>query len=224
VIVSGSVTGPSSLYRLRTDGTGTAQRLTTGKLGQTPTGWTPDGSELIFLEGGDIYALSMSALTVRPIVVSPQAETHATISPDGKWIAYGLNLSGRSEVFVQPYPGLNGRIQVSTQGGHSPRWTKGGRELLYYQANGISEASIMVVDVTASANFQRPAPRTLFTAPAADLVPTTPSTLYDVTPNGDRIFTSTLTNRTPPAPTKINLILNWFDELRAKVSGGGNPQ
>jgi hypothetical protein len=67
-----------------------------------------------------------------PLIATPAVETHGQISPDGKWIAYTSNLTGRNEVYVQPFPSGTGRYQISNRGGDWPRWKRDGKELLYH--------------------------------------------------------------------------------------------
>src|SRR5262249_40907867 len=124
-----------------TDGEGTEERLTMGEYVQTPSSWSPDGKWLAFTEAGtpatgrDIWVLPLEgeALNAGPEarVRTPANEDNGVFSPNGQWLAYESNESGQFEVYVRPFPGRGGRLQISTQGGLEPVWSRNGRELFY---------------------------------------------------------------------------------------------
>lgn len=114
-----------NLFWIPADDSGPATRLTTSDVAQIPASWTPDGRTLVFHQCAsqcDIWALSMDGerTKVWPVLQTPAQEWHATLSPDGKWLAYMSNESGRPEVYVQPFPGPGARHQISTEGGWFP--------------------------------------------------------------------------------------------------------
>ena len=146
--------GSWNLYWKRADGTGDAERLTESRSLQVPMAWSPDGKVLAFVEqasgsGWDLWTLPMEedgAGGVKPgeptpFLRTPFVEGWLAFSPDGRWIAYNSNESGRHEVYVRPYPGPGGKWQISTSGGEMPTWAKNGRELFYRTA----DSRIMVV-------------------------------------------------------------------------------
>ena len=227
VVFSGTTNGPYNLWLTRSDGGGTAERLTTSAFYQAPQSWSPLGRELIFMEsvhpdtGSDIWALSMQDRSVRPLLHSQFNENYAALSPDGRWLAYTSDASGRNEVYVQPYPNLEHQIPISTDGGDSPRWTRGGRELIYRVPIGEDLVRLMSVDVSASDDFKKSAvPRRLFDLPISKFDTLEVAACFDVTRDGQRILNRTRENKTPPPPKEIRVTLNWFDEVRAKVGGG----
>jgi hypothetical protein len=129
--------GPASnLYVRSADLTGGDQRLTNSPHNQAPFSWTRDG-RLVFQEYSretktDIGVVSLDgAHTPTWLIKGSSDEGRPSISPDGHWLAYQANPSGRFEVFVQPFPQLSDRHQVSTEGGASPLWSPNGRELFY---------------------------------------------------------------------------------------------
>ena len=127
------------LYWQRADGTGAAERLTEGKNRQLPSSWHPSGNFLAFNElnpvtSWDILILPLTgdeASGWKPgsptaFLNSPFPETQAAFSPDGLWLAYASNESGRGEIYVRPFPGPGGTRQVSASGGAWPTWSRSG--------------------------------------------------------------------------------------------------
>src|SRR6185503_15452786 len=120
----------------------------------------------------------------------------SAFSPDGQWLAYDSTESGRPEVYVQPYPGPGGRVQVSTEGGMRPVWAANGRELFYRNSE-----KMMAVPIEMKPSFKAGSPRVLFQgrywSAGHD---------YDVNPAGDRFYLI----QEGPAPTEIRVIQNWL--------------
>jgi len=127
-------------------------------------------------------------------------------SPDGKWVAFQSNQTGANEIFVVPYPGPGGIMQISSGGGTDPRWNHNGRELFFRNGN-----KLMAVDVEGRATFQASTPYELFEKA---------SPFYDVSPDGRRfLMLKPVPSGSGSAsqPDGVHLIVNWFDELRRKV-------
>ena len=168
--------------------------------------------------GRDIWVLRLSDRKAQPFLRTPYDETAPKFSPDGRWLAYVSEESGRREVYVQPYPGPGGKWQISTDGGQEPVWNPNGRELFYR-----SGSKIMAVDVNQSRDregagasaFAAGKPRMLFEGP---YLPTSASfPYYDVSPDGQRFLMLKPVEAQTSAPTQINVVLNWFEELKKKV-------
>ena len=125
------------LYWKPADGRGQAERLTTSEVGQRATSWSPDGQVLALVQGGagDIWMLPLDG-EPSEFIATEFSEQQPTFSPDGEWLAYQSDETGQAEVYVQPYPGPGGRLQISTQGGREPLWGPDGRELFYRDARG----------------------------------------------------------------------------------------
>ena len=168
------------------DGSGGLERLTTSEYVNVPISWSPDGQLLAFIEnnpttGQDIWVLRLE----RPqgAAVPPNAfnESVPRFSPDGRWLAYISNESGRFEIYVQPYPGPGGKWQISTDGGTEPVWNPNGRELFYRSGD-----KMMAVDIATQPSFVAGKPRMLFEGPYVPTPLTIPN--YDVSPDGQRFL------------------------------------
>ena len=208
--------GPANLYWQLADGSGGLERLSTDRYAQIPRSWSPDGQFLAFHENNpktqkDIWVLRMSDRKAQPFLVTPFMEGGPTFSPDGHWLAYASNESGRPEVYVQPYPGPGGKWQISTEGGTEPAWNRNGRELFYRSGN-----KMMALDVATQPSFSAGKPRVLFEGQyfASDwpLI----GTAYDVSADAQRFLMVKATEQASAA-TQINVVLNWFEELKQKA-------
>jgi eukaryotic-like serine/threonine-protein kinase len=225
--------GGRSLAWLAPDGSVPVQRLLTTAM-QVPGSWLPDGRHIIVFHWGDadtthpIRMLTIDehgkATSYQPVDVYPAAFS-PDFSPDGRWLAYTSDQSGKSEVYVQPYPGPGPRLQVSAHGGINPVWNRNGRELFFLTDDKNEPENpihVMAVDVEETAPTLRLSrPRDLFKDYGHLLYGCAPEHCFDVAPDGQHFFT--IQGQPPPQAspvTHINLVLNWLDELREKVPGG----
>ncbi|HEV2521582.1 MAG TPA: protein kinase [Candidatus Acidoferrales bacterium] len=226
--------GPLNPFWQLADGSGGLERLNTSDYNQSPNSWSPDGQLLAFIElnpttGYDIWVLRMGDPPLRsgqassagsgqgrkaqPFLRTPFNEGAARFSPDGRWLAYISDESGRYEIYVQPYPGPGGKWQISTEGGTEPVWNPNGRELFYRSAE-----KMMAVDIATQPSFAAGKPRMLFEGPYVLTGATVPN--YDVSPDGQRFLMLKPAEKPRAAPTQINVVLNWFEELNQKVPTG----
>jgi Tol biopolymer transport system component len=177
---------------------------------QFPMSWSPDGSTLAFHERKpdgerDIWVVSRGGDPV-PFLLTPFDERSPRFSPDGKWLAYVSDESGRNDVYVQPFPGPGSKWLVSTDGGIDPVWSKDGRELFYRH-----DDELMAVSVAATREFSADRPRRLFET-RFDTGDNGPN--YDVSPDG-KWFVTPRSDR-GSAPPELHLVLNWFSEVTAR--------
>ena len=208
------------------DGSGGRERLATSEYVQVPMSWSPDGQLLAFIELNpttslDIWVLRMGdpsagpgqVRKAQPFLQTPFNESVPAFSPDGHWLAYISDESGRYEIYVQPYPGPGGKWQISTDGGTEPVWNRNGRELFYRSGN-----KMMAVDIATKPSFAAGKPRMLFEGPYRPTGTTIQN--YDVSPDGQRFLMLKSGEQGESAPTQINVVLNWFEELKQKVPTG----
>ncbi len=174
--------------------------------------WSRDGRFLIYGKltpetGSDIWVLPREGPSEpQALVSSPFVEWFAQVSPDGNWLAYNSNESGRREVYVQPFPDPGRRTQVSVNGGVQPRWSPAGNELFFY-----NEGQLMAVSYESGAGrFDAGEPRPLFEVPG---FLTGSSSSYAVAPDGQRFLMLKNVDKDP----QIHVVLNWFEELKRLV-------
>jgi Tol biopolymer transport system component len=196
------------------DASGEPESLLAREGAQYATSWSPNGDLLIFDDGStavqnssDIFVLTRQG-SVRPLLATPYEERAGRLSPDGRWLAYHSDESGRLEVHVRPFPNVGaGKTTVSTGGGRRPVWSSNGRELFY-----ASGSAIMRVAVTVRGNtFHAGTPELLFSGPF-DLA----TTDFSVAPDSNHFV---MVESDPNArPTLINIVLNWTEELTRPVA------
>jgi hypothetical protein len=189
------------------------ERLTTKQnVVQNFTSWSGDGQLLAFFEVGgtslrDIWVMPLADRKPQPFLATRFNEGGASFSPDGRWLAYVSNESGRPEIYVQPYPGPGGKWQISTEGGTEPLWNRNGRELFFRNGN-----KMMAVKVATQPAFTPTKPMMLFEKEFA--VSQFPATgiAYDVSADGQRFLMVEESDES--SPQQINVVLNWFNELQ----------
>ena len=197
------------------DGSGAEERLMTSEFPPGASSVSSDGKEVAFYgpgpsTGNDIWILPLQEeRKPRPFLQTPFSEVAPAFSPDGRWLAYTSNESGRNEIYVQPYPGPGGKWLISTDGGTEPVWSRNGRELFYRNGD-----KLMAVDIQTQPAFKAGTPRMLFERPGYQ-VGTRPD--YDVAPDGQRFLMIKHTEQQQSALTQIHVVLNWFEELKRRV-------
>jgi Tol biopolymer transport system component/tRNA A-37 threonylcarbamoyl transferase component Bud32 len=155
--------GVRDLYVRASDGSGDPRLLLHDSHDKDASDWSPDGQFLAYTQEGDTSkAMALRLGTdVKPFALVPEEvdSGEPQFSPDGRWVAYWANQSGRREVFVRPFPGPGGKWQVSVEGGTTPRWSRDGRQLFFIGLN----RTLMAVDIRWNGNaVELSAPRRLF--------------------------------------------------------------
>jgi serine/threonine protein kinase/Tol biopolymer transport system component len=210
--------GPLNIFWQLADGSGGFERLTTSPYINAPVSWSPDGQVLAFGEinptsGQNIWILRMNDRKALPFRRTGSNENEPRFSPDWRWLAYISDESGRLEVYVQAYPGPGGKWQISAEGGTEPVWNPNGRELFYRNGD-----KMMVVDISTEHGFTASTPRMLFEGHYEQ--PPVPLHNFDVSPDGQRFLMLKPVEQEQGATTQINVVLNWFEELKRLVPVG----
>jgi serine/threonine protein kinase len=219
-IVFASRRGKSGLYRKRADNSGAEELLYESDSAKRPVHWSPDGT-IVFqtLEPKtlqDLWILSLSgARKATPWLQTPFGENEGRISPDGRFIAYMSNETGRYEVYVRTFPSGGGKWSISNEGGMFPIWRRDSRELLYS-----SLQRIMVVDYqTSGATFEAGGAKLLFDARTPLAFPggggIHPYANFDVSSDGQRLLVArTAVQDTDAAASPIVVVTNWTAAIR----------
>jgi len=208
IIFASQRNGPSDLYQKSISGTGNEEEFLKSNDYKNPCSWSPDGRFFAYAlidpkTGWDIWILpTFGERKPFPFVNTPFNETAARFSPDGRWIAYGSNESGRSEIYVSPFPGPGAKLQVSNRGVGQPSWRGDGREL-YYRTPDLKQ--LMAVEIKAGPTFEIGATKTLFEVP-------TRIQDYDVTADGQRFIVDMPIGQEPS--TAVTLVVNWTAGLK----------
>jgi serine/threonine-protein kinase len=211
-----------NLYWLRADGSGDVQRLTESQNIQTPVSWHPSGKFLAFYEGSpqtanDLMILPMGGEEAsgwkpgKPTVFlrTPFSELEPVFSPDGQWIAYQSNESGRFEVYVRPFPGPGGKWQISTEGGWAPTWSRTRSEIFYASPDNRLMVAPYRIERDA---FTADRPR-VWSERRFMLRPGLGS--FDLHPDGERFaLAAAPENDRAIRQDKLVFVFNFFDELR----------
>jgi Tol biopolymer transport system component len=175
-----------------------------------PTSWSRDGKTILFTEGGQLRLMSYPGMNSRDFFKGTASVKSGQFSPDGKWVAYSSNESGRWEIYVTSYPDAKGKWQVSNQGGTQPRWRGDSKELFFLAP----DAMMMAVPVSGGATFNFGAPVALFQATPREMVATSEMIAYDVTNDGQKFLINTDVKTGNAQP--MSVILNWDAELKNK--------
>lgn len=213
--------GSSDIYWAPSDGSGPSEHLVASKTAATPGSWLPDGSALVFSEGDPsktsvllVPAPGRGVIEHKPRMLVDYAR-QPQISPDGRWMAYTSNESPR-QIYVRSFPVPGAKIQISSDGGDSPRWARSGRELFYRNGD-----KMIAVGIETKPAFRAGRPTVLFEG-HYDTSPTgqQPGISYDVSPDGKR-FLMIKAGGEQPAATQLQVVQDWFEELKRLVPVGG---
>ena len=219
--------GNGVLYRRLADGTGQDEQvLKLNAPGIFEGAWAPDEKSLVFRAGGtlgvvgnrDIMVVQPAGDSVpKPLVASPQFDEKAiALSPDGRWLAYESNETGREEIYVRPFPNADGgKWQLSTDGGRAPLWARSGRELFYVNA----AREIVVAPVATGPAPQIGVRRVLFKMREELYLANQENyTPFDISSDGQRFMMARKVRAAEAKFTPLIVTENWFEELRQRVA------
>jgi serine/threonine-protein kinase len=208
--------GAAYLVSMPADGSGESQRLLSSAPGfrHYPNSVSPDGKSLLLAQRPEDGSWDIAVLRLEEnneletLLATPFDEGRGVISPDGRWLAYVSNESGRYEVYVRPFPNLSTKWVVSTEGGASPKWSSDGSELFYRNRD-----QMMAVSIVAEPSFTPGKPRSLFES--TYVVSVERGWTYDLADDGQHFVM--LRPQESSAPRQIHIVLNWFEELKRLV-------
>ncbi len=211
--------GWADIYWKRSDGSTEASLLTTSETALAPQDFTSDGRSLLYTENRppqrDIVLLSFDEESTSDVVTTPDEDTAAALSPDGKWLAYVSRRSGQHDVYVRPFPGPGGGQIVSSGGGVAPVWGPDGRELFYWRTPGLRVVTLQTEPTLAVMDQE-----VLFENAA--LIRSNWRLVHYDTVDGQRFLMVRRLEEADPNPRdpQIHVILNWFEELKRLVPTG----
>ena len=212
ILFSSNRAGAYNLFRKSAAGSGDEHLFRKAASHQYATDWSRDGRTIVFTNldpktQSDIWMTPASGDgTATPVLATTFNEYAARVSPDGHWMAYTSDESGRPEVYVQRFPSLGDKSQISTQGGSEPQWRNDGRELFYLAA----DRTLNVVSCTTASIFTAGRPTRLFDAIVDTTLGSIHATHYAQTNDGQRFLVNMAT--ASRAPTTV--VLNWMAALR----------
>ena len=211
------VEGRPQAYTTSADGTSASENLLDQVGAVDEVFVSPDGRWTIYRAGSgggrDLYAISNEPdAQPIPLAVSQYEEYSPTLSADGKWLAYGSDETGRSEVYVRPFPdAARGRWQVSREGGTEPKWGPEGRTLFYRRGE---RGDLIQVEIGPGDSFAVASEEVLF--PTLEYQTDTRNRNWDISPDGASFY---FVLETPTGEARQVMVLNWFEELE-QMSGG----
>ena len=202
--------GRNDIYVRPLDASTADRRLVTGDIPAYPFSWSPNGRTLAYVAVNattlqDIWVAPLDGQKPRPYLASPFREGAPVFSPDGRWLAYVSDESGRNEIYVAPFPGPGEKSAVSIGGGTEPVWARSGPDLFYRSGD-----AVVAVEITMSP-FSVGKPRVLFRKPYERSIALWPN--YDVTPDGRRLL-MVKGNDASPAASFVSVVLNWQETLK----------
>jgi serine/threonine-protein kinase len=204
-----------SVYRSPSDGSGSPTLMVDHEASLHPASWSADGRRLALAgsdleNGGDLWVLDdQIAPDPTEFLATRFGERHPSFSPNGRWIAYASDESGRFEVFVRPYPSAEGRTQISTDGGFEPLWSPDGAEIYYRTGSKLMAVEVSEPDGWIRAGY----PRELFDDVFEVSSPATPDQInYDISPDGS-LFAMVRPDPEAGDARPLRMVVGWVDAM-----------
>jgi Tol biopolymer transport system component len=208
IVYTAPVDNPPNLFKKRLDGSDAEVLVPSNGHAQMPCDWSPDSRSILYVDRDpktrhDVWSISLEGdRKPAPWLQTPFNEMGARFSPDGHWVAYASDETGRYEVYVRPLRGTGERRRISSEGGRGPRWLGNGREIFY--TNLDAEPGIVSVSVDPSAMHRVGVPKLLFRLH-------TSVRDYAVTQDGERFLV--LHDDATGASSPLHVVINWEAEL-----------
>ena len=195
------------LFMKNIDGAQEEKSIVHDEPNKIPTDWSKDGRYILYTRGTDLWFLTLQNLKSSQFLKAVSLLRSGQFSPDGKWVAYASNETGKWEIYVTSFPEPRGKWQVSTGGGEQPRWRGDGKELFYLS----SEGKMMAAPTTIGANFDAGVPVALFQATPQQQVSSNDTAVFDVSRDGQRFLINTPVKQAETQP--MSILLNWPAKL-----------
>jgi Tol biopolymer transport system component len=216
LVFSSDHAGVPNLFVQAADGSGTAERLVTSPLHEDPGSWSRDGRWLAYVEADpknelDVWVFDRDARRAMPFRRTAARELSPALSPDGRWVAYTSDESGREEVYAEAFPGGGSRIQLSVDGGTEPLWAVTGQEVFYRNAG-----RLMSVAVKAGSALSAAVPAPLFEEAFSAMAGFGPPG-YAATADGQHFY-FLRSPVTAPTSRRIHVIVNWLEEFKRRLA------
>jgi Tol biopolymer transport system component len=197
----------TDLYMKNADGAQEEKSIVRDDVNKLPNDWSRDGKYILYTRGTDSWYMTVPELKSSLFLKAASVLTNGQFSPDGKWVAYASNETGKWEIYVTSFPEARGKWQVSTGGGEEPRWRGDGKELFYLSSDG----KMMAAPVVIGANFDAGAPVALFQTTPRLPVSTYDRFVYDVSKDGQRFLIITQVKQAETQP--MSIVLDWPAKL-----------
>ena len=195
------------LYVKNSDGANDEKNILQEDIGDFPSDWSRDGKYILYCRGPDLWYLTYPEIKSSLFLKAPSVFRNGQFSPDGKWVAYASNETGKWEIYVTSFPDARGRWQISSGGGEQPRWQGDGRELFFLSSDG----KMMAAPVTTGTHFDAGTPAVLFQSTPRPPVLVYDLFVYDVSRDGQRFLINTQVKQTESTP--MSVVLNWPAKL-----------
>jgi eukaryotic-like serine/threonine-protein kinase len=195
------------LYVKNSDGANDEKNIAQENVGNFPSDWSRDGKYILYCRGPDLWYLTYPDIKSSLFLKAPSVFRNGQFSPDGKWVAYASNESGKWEIYVTSFPDAHGRWQISSGGGEQPRWRGDGKELFFLSSDG----KMMAAPVTTGTHFDAGTPVVLFQSNPRPPVLVYDLFVYDVSRDGQRFLINTQVKQTENTP--MSVVLNWPSKL-----------
>jgi len=197
----------NDLYMKNADGAQEEKIILHDDFDKFASDWSRDGKYILYTRGTDLWTVTLPELKSSLFLKAVSVLRNGQFSPDGRWVAYSSNETGKFEIYVTSFPEARGKWLVSTGGGEQPRWRGDGRELFYLS----SESKMLAASVTTGARFDVGTPIALFQATPRQPISSRDQFVYDVSRDGQRFLIITPVK---PAETQpMSVVLNWAAKL-----------